>query len=218
MPAREIHRCQCPCCQQAEPHPDQELHAQMNLLLSRLDEQQRRWYAAVESHKVGHGGDNTPAFAAAALRQWWARLGCQRYGRCERLLILADGGGSNGYRPRLWKKALQEEMADRYGLQLTVCHYPTGASKWNPIEHRLFGPISINWAGEPLRSLGRLLAFVRGTTTRGGLVVTAGVDGRRYATGVRVSDSEMKDLRIRYHDTCPQWNYTISPRLNYQWN
>jgi len=161
---------------------------------------------------------NTPAFAVAAVRAWWVQLGCKRYGRHDRLLILADAGGSNGYRPRLWKKRLQEELADRYGLQVTVCHYPTGASKWNPIEHRLFGPMSINWAGEPLRSLERLLAFVRGTTTRRGLVVTAGVDEQRYATRVRVSDAEMKELKIRQHDICPQWNYTISPRLSYQWN
>jgi Rhodopirellula transposase DDE domain len=161
---------------------------------------------------------NTPAFAAGAVRAWWRRLGCQRYGLFQRLLILADAGGSNGYRPRLWKKTLQEEVADRYGLQVTVCHYPTGASKWNPIEHRLFGPISINWAGEPLRSLERLLAFVRGTTTVSGLVVTAAVDERTYVTRVRVSDAEMAELKIRHHDICPQWNYTISPRLSYQWN
>jgi hypothetical protein len=167
--------------------------------------------------QVGLSG-NTPAFAAAAVRAWWARLGCKRYGPYDRLLILADAGGSNGYRPRLWKKALQEEVADRYGLRVTVCHYPTGASKWNPIEHRLFGPISINWAGEPLRSLERLLAFVRGTTTRSGLVVTAAVDQRTYPTRVRVSEEEMAKLEIRRHDTCPQWNYTISPRLSHQWN
>jgi hypothetical protein len=161
---------------------------------------------------------NTPAFAVAAVRSWWVQLGCRRYGGQGRLLILADAGGSNGCRPRLWKKGLQEELADRYGLEVTVCHYPTGASKWNPIEHRLFGPISINWAGEPLRSLERLLAFVRGTTTRGGLVVTAGVDEQTYARGVRVSAADMQELRIRRHEICPQWNYTISPRPSHQWN
>jgi hypothetical protein len=161
---------------------------------------------------------NTPAFAAAAVRAWWVQLGCKRYSGQDRLLILADGGGSNGYRPRLWKKSLQEELADRYGLEVTVCHYPTGASKWNPIEHRLFGPISINWRGEPLRSLERLLAFVRGTTTRSGLVVTAGVDERTYATRIRVSNAEMEELKIRHHNICPKWNYTISPRLSHQWN
>jgi hypothetical protein len=167
--------------------------------------------------QVGLSG-NTPAFAVAAVRAWWQRLGCKRYGGSDRLLILADAGGSNGYRPRLWKQQVQQEVADRYGLQVTVCHYPAGASKWNPIEHRLFGPISINWAGEPLRTLERLLAFVRGTTTKGGLVVTAAVDQRTYATRVRVGDAEMNKLRIRHHAICPQWNYTISPRLSYQWN
>lgn len=423
MPAREAHHCQCPACQQPEPHPDRELHARMNLLLSRLDEQQRRWYAALESHKLGHGGDtlialitglhvdtirrgreelaaglrdrpsdrvrqpgggrppvkkkdpdlvptllglvedvtggdpqsgakfvrrslealsrelaaaghpacpatvarllreedfdlrvnvkrftgpphpdrdrqfrylqervdhfrdrgwpvvsvdakkaelvgnfksagalwcwhpeevnchdfrtdavcravpygvydvlanrgfvrvglsaNTPAFAVAAVRLWWALLGCKRYAASGRLLILADAGGSNGCRPRLWKAGLQGQVADRYGLEVTVCHYPTGASKWNPVEHRLFGPISTNWAGEPLRSVERLLAFVRGTATKTGLAVTAAVDEAVYPKGVRVSDAEMKGLKVRYHDTCPQWNYTLSPRFDPAWN
>ena len=161
---------------------------------------------------------NTAAFAVAAVRAWWVQCGCKRYGDADRLLILADAGGSNGCRPRLWKQCLQEELADRYGLRVTVAHYPTGASKWNPIEHRLFGPISINWAGEPLRSLERLLGFVRGTTTRSGLVVRAEVDEGCYPTKVRVSDAQMKELQIRLHETCPQWNYTISPRLSYRWN
>jgi hypothetical protein len=167
--------------------------------------------------RVGLSG-NTAAFAAGAVRAWWSLLGCKRYRGSGRLLILADAGGSNGYRPRLWKKTLQEEVADRYGLEVTVCHYPTGASKWNPIEHRLFGPISINWAGEPLRSLERLLAFVRGTTTKTGLTVSAAVDANQYPTRVKVSDREMGELRVRHHDICPQWNYTISPRLGHQWN
>ena len=155
---------------------------------------------------------NTPAFAVAAVRAWWARLGCKRYGGSERLLILADAGGSNGYRPRLWKERLQAEVADRYGLEVTVCHYPRGASKRNPIEHRLFGPISINWAGEPLRSVERLLAFVRGTTTRGGLVVRAEADEQAYPKGVRVGNATMQELEVHHHDVCRQWNYTISPR------
>jgi hypothetical protein len=161
---------------------------------------------------------NTPAFAVAAVRAWWALLGCKRYGGSGRLLILADAGGSNGYRPRLWKAALQAQVADRYGLEVTVCHYPTGASKWNPIEHRLFGPISTNWAGEPLRTVERLLAFVRGTTTRTGLAVTARVDEAVYHKGVRVSAAEMRALEVRYHETCPQWNYTLSPRFDPTWN
>ncbi|HWT77246.1 MAG TPA: ISAzo13 family transposase, partial [Candidatus Methylomirabilis sp.] len=96
---------------------------------------------------------DTPAFAVESIRRWWARYGCKRYPGADELLILADGGGSNGHRPRLWKTALQERIADCYGLHVTVCHYPTGASKWNPVEHRLFAPVSINWAGQPLRSL-----------------------------------------------------------------
>jgi hypothetical protein len=160
---------------------------------------------------------NTPAFAVAAVRAWWALLGCKRYGAAARLLILADAGGSNGCRPRLWERQLQERVADRYGLEVTVCHYPTGASKWNPIEHRLFGPISTNWAGEPLRSVERLLAFVRGTTTRTGLAVTAEVDEAVYPKGVRVSTAAMKELQVHHHDTCPKWNYTFSPRRATTW-
>jgi hypothetical protein len=157
---------------------------------------------------------NTPAFAVAAVRAWWALSGCKRYRAATRLLILADAGGSNGCRVRLWKAALQEEVADRYGLEVTVCHYPTGASKWNPIEHRLFGPISTNWAGEPLRTVGRLLAFVRGTATKTGLAVTAALDEAAYPKGVRVSTAAMQALEIRHHDTCPLWNYTLSPRFD----
>jgi len=97
---------------------------------------------------VGTSAD-TPAFAVEAIGSWWARYGCKRYRGAEELLILADGGGSNGHRPRLWKARLRERIADRYGLHVAVCHYPTGASKWNPVEHRLFGPVSINWAGQP---------------------------------------------------------------------
>jgi hypothetical protein len=161
---------------------------------------------------------NTPAFAVAAIRAWWVRCGCKRYGGSPPLLILADAGGSNGCRPRLWKKGLQEELADRYGLEVWVSHYPRGASKWNPIEHRLFGPISTNWAGEPLGSLERMLAFLRGTTTKTGLAVTACVDTGTYRRGVRVSDAEMDELQIWHHAVCPQWNYTIRPRLNHLWN
>jgi len=160
---------------------------------------------------------NTPAFAVAAVRAWWALLGCKRYGGAGRLLVLADAGGSNGCRPRLWKQQLQQQVADRYGLAVTVCHYPTGASKWNPIEHRLFGPISTNGAGEPLRSVERLLAFVRGTATRTGLAVTAEVDEAVYPKGVKVSTADMRALRVRHHDTCPKWNYTFSPRRATAW-
>lgn len=165
---------------------------------------------------IGLSAD-TPAVAVARIRDWWVRLGCKRYGALGELLILADAGGSNGCRPRLWKKALQG-LADGYGLRITVGHYPTGASKWNPIEHRLFGPISINWAGEPLRSVDRMLGFIRGTTTAGGLVVSAVVDRREYPTKVKVPEAEMRGLNLHRHDVCPQWNYTIRPRYTVSMN
>lgn len=159
---------------------------------------------------VGTSAD-TPAFAVEAIRSWWVRYGCKRYRGADELLILADGGGSNGHRPRLWKAALQEQIADGCGLHVTVCHYPTGASKWNPVEHRLFGPVSINWAGRPLRSLDVLLGWVRGTTV-GGTAVTASLDRAAYATKVKVPDAEMRRLDLERHEVCPEWNYTISPR------
>ncbi len=125
------------------------------------------------------------------------------------MLILADGGG-NGHRPRLWKAALQEQIADRYRLHVTVCHYPT-AAKWNPVEHRLFAPVSINWAGQPLRSLEILLGWVRGTEV-GGVGVTASLDRAVYPTKVKVTEAAMGRLDLERHEVCPSWNYTISPR------
>lgn len=159
---------------------------------------------------VGTGGD-TGAFAADCLGHWWRSEGRAAYPGARRVLVLADGGGSNGCRPRLWKLSLQA-VADRHGLEITVCHYPTGASKWNPVEHRLFGPISTNWAGSPLRSLAVVLAFIRGTTTGAGLKVTAFLSRRKYPTGVKVSDEQMASLNLRRHRTCPSWNYTVKPR------
>jgi hypothetical protein len=160
---------------------------------------------------VGTSAD-TPAFAADAIAWWWGRSGARRYPEAEFLLILADAGGSNGYRPRLWKKCLQERLADRYGLVVTVCHYPTGASKWNPVEHRLFSPITTNWAGKPLRTVETMLACLRGTRTAAGRAVTARQVYRTYETGIRVPAREMRELDIDHHATCPRWNYTIWPR------
>jgi hypothetical protein len=159
---------------------------------------------------VGLSAD-TAAFAVRRIWTWWVRLGCKRYGPLTELLILADAGGSNGCRPRLWKRELQG-LADSFGLVLTVGHYPTGASKWNPVEHRLFGPISINWAGEPLRSLEAMTGLIRGTTTATGLLVSATVDTATYPTKVKVSEAEMAGLNLHRHKVCPQWNYTIRPR------
>jgi len=160
---------------------------------------------------VGNSSD-TPQFAVDAIAMWWEREGQSAFHGADKILVLADAGGSNGYRPRLWKQRLQQQLADRLGLEVTVCHYPTGASKWNPIEHRLFGPISINWAGKPLRSFETMLAYMRGTTTETGLKVKASVLDGHYEKGAKVSDEQMEALNLERHDVCPNWNYTIKPR------
>ncbi|NEX23452.1 hypothetical protein G3480_24705 [Thiorhodococcus mannitoliphagus] len=126
------------------------------------------------------------------------------------MLIEADAGGCNGHRPRLWKDELQQ-LANDTGLAISVCHYPTGASKWNPIEHRLFSQISRNWAGHPLRSLPTMLALIRGTTTTTGLCVDAVLDPTPYAKGIKVTPEQMATVNIRRRQLCPNLNYTISP-------
>ena len=160
---------------------------------------------------VGSSAD-TAQFAVEALAHWWQATGQPTFPQAEHLLILADGGGSNGWRSRLWKQQLQERVCDELGLTVTVCHYPTGCSKWNPIEHRLFGPISLTWAGYPLRTWETMLAYIRGTTTTTGLEVDAERLDGCYARGLRVSDAEMATLNLTAHDVCPAWNYTLCPR------
>lgn len=160
---------------------------------------------------VGSSVD-TAQFAVDVLVRWWEAEGAIAFPGAEQLLILADGGGSNGCRLRLWKQQLQEQLCDRLRLTVTVCHYPRGCSKWNPIEHRLFGPISLNWAGKPLRTWETMLAYLRGTTTMTGLVVSAVRHEVVYQTGQRVSDAEMQTLNLTHHACCPTWNYTIQPR------
>jgi hypothetical protein len=160
---------------------------------------------------VGQSAD-TPEFAVDAIAAWWQTSGCQAFPGAAKLLILCDAGGSNGYRSRLWKQQLQTQLADQLGLAVTVCHYPTGASKWNPIEHRLFGPISINWAGHPLRTFETAVALIRGTATQTGLKVEAFLVDKVYEKGKKVADAVMATLNIERHSTCPSWNYTIRPR------
>ncbi len=161
---------------------------------------------------VGKSAD-TAEFAVDNIVRWWITEGQFLYPNAHKLLILADAGGSNGCRPRLWKVQLQEQLADLLGLEVTVCHYPAGASKWNPIEHRLFGPISINWAGKPLRSVELLLTYVRGTVTETGLQVKATLVETVYQKGIKVTKLVMESLHLEMHDVCPRWNYTIKPRL-----
>lgn len=161
--------------------------------------------------RVGTSAD-TPQFAVASIRGWWEQEGMAAFPDAPGLLILADSGGSNSCRSRVWKKDLQAQLCDRFGLTVTVCHYPTGCSKWNPVEHRLFGPISLNWAGHPLRSWETMLAYLRGTTTITGLSVTAELHRVVYQKGQKVSDAELAQLNLEPHAVCPQWNYTLRPR------
>jgi hypothetical protein len=161
---------------------------------------------------VGMSAD-TPKFAVEVLSRWWREQGKGQYPEAKSLLVLADSGGSNGHRVRGWKQQLQKEMSDRLGLEVTVCHYPTGCSKWNPIEHRLFSQISRNWAGKPLRTIETILGYIRGTTTKAGLTVKAFLQDGHYLKGEKVSDVEMKRLDLERHRVCPVWNYTIKPRL-----
>lgn len=152
----------------------------------------------------------TAQLAVGAIRHWWEHVGRARYPAAQHLLIEADAGGCNGHRPRLWKYELQQ-LADDTGVAISVCHYPTGASKWNPIEHRLFRQISRNWAGHPLRSLPTMLALIRGTTTTTGLRVDAVLDPTPYAKGIKVTPEQMATVNIRRRQLCPNLNYTIRP-------
>jgi hypothetical protein len=161
---------------------------------------------------VGTSAD-TGQFATDCIEHWWQHEGRQAYHGAKKMLILADGGGSNGHRPRLFKSSLQQ-FSNRSGLALTVCHYPTGASKWNPIEHRLFSQISINWAAKPLRTLFFMLACIRGVTTRTGLRVRAWLNTKIYAKKLKVSNAEMKALNLERLPICPKWSYIIRPQLH----
>jgi hypothetical protein len=159
---------------------------------------------------VGTSSD-TSEFAVDAISWWWNTYAQASYSDAPELLILADGGGSNGCRPRLWKYALQHRLVNPTGIVVTVCHYPTGASKWNWVEHRLFGPISVNWAGEPLTSYAKILNFLNATTTQKGLVVKATLSEAIYQTGIKITDEQMSSLNLVRHSTLPKWNYTIKP-------
>lgn len=158
---------------------------------------------------VGKSAD-TPEFAVNSIATWWKCNGKNQYPNTKRLLILADSGGSNGARPRAFKKFLQEKIADKHGLEITVAHYPAGASKWNPIEHRMFSEISKNWAGHPLESFEILLNFIKDTSTVSGLRIEACLDESEYEKGIKVSDKEFKKLNITRNTTLSNWNYIIT--------
>jgi hypothetical protein len=161
---------------------------------------------------VNVGTDHdTGAFAVASIRGWWRFEGRRLYPGARRLLITADGGGSNGYRLRVWKLELQK-LADATTLAIEVCHFPPGTSKWNKVEHRLFSFISSNWRGEPLRDYETIVRLIAGTTTAKGLTVSCRLDRRKYPAGRRVTDEEMKTIRLTPQAFHGEWNYVIRPR------
>ena len=154
----------------------------------------------------------TSAFAVSSIRKWWQSEGRKRHPQSHSVLILADTGGSNGAARGAWKLEIQRQLCDRLGLTVTVCHYPTGASKWNPIEHRLFPEISKNWAAEPLVSYEKALKFIRTTKTKTGLKVRAQLDTADYPIGIKPSPEELAELSCKPKRVLPKWNYTLSPR------
>jgi Rhodopirellula transposase DDE domain len=163
---------------------------------------------------VNVGTDHdTAAFAVATIRTWWRKAGQAAYSDARRLLIIADGGGSNGYRTRLWKVELAG-LAEETGLAITVCHLPPGTSKWNKIEHRLFSHISMNWRGRPLTSHEVIVQTIAATITRTGLTVDAELDTATYPKGIKITDQQMNDLEqrtLRRHDFHSEWNYSFIP-------
>ncbi len=161
---------------------------------------------------VNVGTDHdTGAFAVASIRGWWRFEGKRLYPRARRLLITADGGGSNGYRLRLWKRELQK-LADATTLSIEVCHFPPGTSKWNKVKHRLFSFSSSNWRGEPLRDYETIVRLISGTRTAKGLTVSCRLDRRKYPKGLTVTDEEMALIRITPQAFHGEWNYIIRPR------
>jgi hypothetical protein len=154
---------------------------------------------------------DTSQFAVSTLHNWWTEMGCDLYPGAKKLLVHADGGGSNGHRNRLWKVELQK-FAKHTGLEVTVCHFPPGTSKWNKIEHRLFAQISKNWRGRPLESVAIIVSLIGATTTTTGLTVKVAIDPKEYQGGIKVSDKEFNEVNIQRHSFHGEdWNYTIKP-------
>jgi len=160
---------------------------------------------------VGDSAD-TAEFAVASIRQWWCGMGRTRFPEATRLMVTADAGGSNGHRVRAWKKYLAD-LASETGLEITVCHYPPGTSKWNKIEHRMFSFISMNWRGRPLTDIATIIDLIAATTTDTGLTIRAGYDSNWYPKGVKITDTELAALPLTRHDWHGDWNYTLTPNL-----
>jgi len=158
---------------------------------------------------VGVSSD-TSEFAVYSIEQWWKRMGKKQYPEASKLLITADGGGSNSYRNKLWKTELQR-MANKHKMEITVCHFPPGTSKWNKIEHRLFCHISMNWKGIPLEDYETIVQLIGAVKTKAGLKVKVRLDLNEYEKGKTISADEMDNVNIRHHKFHPDWNYTIKP-------
>ena len=154
---------------------------------------------------------DTSAFAVESVRRWWYSMGKDLYPDAKQLMVTADGGGSNGYRIKLWKLELQK-LADETGLSIQVSHFPPGTSKWNKIEHRLFSFISQNWRGKPLISHEVIVKLIAATSNKTGLKVECQLDTNIYPKAIKVSDKEMADIHIQRHSFHGEWNYTISPK------
>jgi len=154
---------------------------------------------------------DTPEFAVDSIERWLINDGAKTYSNIKEILILADAGGSNGYRTHMWKVGLQNTICNKYGIKVTVCHYPPGASKWNPIEHRVFSEISKNWKGTPLADYETVMKYTQTTKTKKGLEVNAILVDKKYIKGIKASNKDLKSLNIKHHDINPAWNYTISP-------
>jgi hypothetical protein len=166
---------------------------------------------ADDSAWVSVGVDHdTSTFAVTTITAWWNQMGKAKYPNATRLLITADGGGSNGHRPWLWKYELAK-LATESGLHITVCHYPPGTSKWNKVEHRLFSRITPNWRGRPLETFQTVVNLIANTTTKTGLVVRAELDPTLYPTGTKLTDAQKNAIPITRHRFHPDWNYTIRP-------
>lgn len=154
---------------------------------------------------------DTAQFAVESIRRWWNEMGCFRYPGATRLLITADGGGSNGYRIRLWKSEIQS-LVNELGIAISLCHFPPGTSKWNKIEHQMFSFMSKNWRGRPLDSIGTIVNLISNTTTQKGLKIEADVDETQYEKGIKVGDDEIAKLNIERASFHGEWNYKISPQ------
>jgi len=154
---------------------------------------------------------DTSEYAVDALKKWWRTEGQQRYQRATHLAIFADDGGRNSASAHAWKYGLQTRLCNRHGLSVIVAHYPSGASKWNPIEHRLFSEVSKSWAGRPLDSYQTILNYLRSTTTTTGLRVIAHLVKKACKKGIKISNAQMRQLEISADKALPKWNFTLRP-------